>query len=106
MNDTTKAAYEYYYGQPWDDGSEKESTKKSFVNGSGVTATPLDYDTIKKNSEAGNYGRKYGLVLGEIQAKFAKGADAGTLADIIDKALKNGDINEAGADTLLRALGY
>ena len=106
VNDTTKAAYEYYYGQPWDDGSEKESTKKSFVNGSGVTATPLDYDTIKKNSEAGNYGRKYGLVLGEIQAKFAKGADAGTLADIIDKALKNGDINEAGADTLLRALGY
>ena len=106
VNDTTKAAYEYYYGQPWDDGSESESTKKSFVNGSGVTATPLDYDTIKKNSEAGNYGRKYGLVLGEIQAKFAKGADAGTLADIIDKALKNGDINEAGADTLLRALGY
>ena len=106
VNDTTKAAYEYYYGQPWDDGSESESKKKSFVNGSGVTATPLDYDTIKKNSEAGNYGRKYGLVLGEIQAKFAKGADAGTLADIIDKALKNGDINEAGADTLLRALGY
>lgn len=106
VNDTTKAAYEYYYGQPWDDGSESESTKKSFVNGSGVTATPLDYETIKKNSEAGNYGRKYGLVLGEIQAKFAKGADAGTLADIIDKALKNGDINEAGADTLLRALGY
>ena len=106
VNDTTKAAYEYYYGQPWDDGSESESKKKTFVNGSGVTATPLDYDTIKKNSEAGNYGRKYGLVLGEIQAKFAKGADAGTLADIIDKALKNGDINEAGADTLLRALGY
>lgn len=106
VNDTTKAAYEYYYGQPWDDGSESESTKKSFVNGSGVTATPLDYETIKKNSEAGNYGSKYGLVLGEIQAKFAKGADAGTLADIIDKALKNGDINEAGADTLLRALGY
>lgn len=106
VNDTTKAAYEYYYGQPWDDGSESESKKKSFVNGSGVTATPLDYDTIKKNSEAGNYGRKYGLVLGEIQAKFAKGADAGTIADIIDKALKNGDINKAGADTLFRALGY
>ena len=106
VNDSTLAAYEYYFGQPYDDGSENKSTKKSFVNGSGVTATPLDYDTIKKNSEAGNYGRKYGLVLGEIQAKFAKGADAGTLADIIDKALKNGDINEAGADTLLRALGY
>ena len=106
VNDSTLAAYEYYFGQPYDDGSENKSTKKSFVNGSGVTATPLDYDTIKKNSEAGNYGRKYGMVLGEIQAKFAKGADAGTLADIIDKALKNGDINEAGADTLLRALGY
>ena len=106
VNDSTLAAYEYYFGQPYDDGSENKSTKKSFVNGSGVTATPLDYDTIKKNSEAGNYGSKYGLVLGEIQAKFAKGADAGTLADIIDKALKNGDINEAGADTLLRALGY
>ena len=106
VNDSTLAAYEYYFGQPYDDGSENKSTKKSFVNGSGVTVTPLDYDTIKKNSEAGNYGSKYGMVLGEIQAKFAKGADAGTLADIIDKALKNGDINEAGADTLLRALGY
>ena len=106
VNDSTLSAYEYYFGQPYDDGSERESTKKSYTNNSGVTATPLDYETIKKNSEAGNYGSKYGLVLGEIQAKFAKGADAGTLADIIDKALKNGDINEAGADTLFRALGY
>lgn len=106
MNDSTLAAYEYYFGQPYDDGSESETTPQTFTNSSGVTATPLDFETIKNNSEAGNYGRKYGLVLGEIQAKFAKGADAGTLADIIDKALKNGDINEAGADTLFRALGY
>lgn len=78
----------------------------SFVNSNEVVATPLDYETIKQESTAGNYGKKYNLVLNDVQNNFARGADLETLANIIDKALKNGDITEAGADTLLKALGY
>ena len=78
----------------------------SFINSNEVVATPLDYETIKQESTAGNYGKKYNLVLNDVQNNFARGADLETLANIIDKALKNGDITEAGADTLLQALGY
>ena len=78
----------------------------SFINSNEVVATPLDYETIKQESTAGNYGKKYNLVLNDVQNNFARGADLETLANIIDKALKNGDITEAGADTLLKALGY
>lgn len=83
-----------------------KSSGVSITNSSGVTASPLDYNTIVTNSEAGNYGPKYGLVLGEIQAKFRNGADASTIADVISRALNSGDINEAGAETIMQALGY
>lgn len=84
----------------------KSSAGVSITNSSGTTVTPLDYSTIVSNSEAGNYGPKYGLILGEIQAKFRNGADASAIADVISRALNSGDINEAGADTIMQALGY
>ena len=83
-----------------------KSSGVSITNRSGVTASPLDYNTIVTNSEAGNYGPKYGLVLGEVQAKFANGADSASIADVISRALNSGDINEAGAETIMQALGY
>lgn len=83
-----------------------KSSGVSITNSSGVTASPLDYNTIVTNSEAGNYGPKYGLVLGEVQAKFANGADSASIADVISRALNSGDINEAGAETIMQALGY
>lgn len=89
-----------------DDEEEYAGYPTSFVNSNDVVATPLDYETIKKESTDGTYGKKYNLVLNDVQNNFARGADLETLANIIDKALKNGDITEAGADTLLQALGY
>ena len=89
-----------------DDDEEYAGYPTSFVNSNDVVATPLDYGTIKKESTDGTYGKKYNLVLNDVQNNFARGADLETLANIIDKALKNGDITEAGADTLLQALGY
>ena len=93
-------------GNPKTDEEEAENYPTSFINSNEVVATPLDYETIKQESTAGNYGKKYNLVLNDVQNNFARGADLETLANIIDKALKNGDITEAGADTLLKALGY
>lgn len=93
-------------GKDTDDEDKYADYPTSFVNSNEVVATPLDYETIKKESTAGSYGPKYNLVLNDVQNNFARGADLETLANIIDKALKNGDITEAGADTLLQALGY
>ena len=78
------------------------------TNSAGVTATgtDADYATISKNSAAGAYGPRYGVTLGMIQAQFGRGADAATLSDMVSAALERGDINEAGADTILRVLGF
>ena len=76
------------------------------TNSAGVTATGSNYATIAKNSSAGVYGPKYGATLNMIQAQFGRGANASTLSDIIGAALKRGDINEAGASTIMQTFGY
>ena len=72
----------------------------------GIQVKPLDYSAIVKNSEAGNYGPKYGLVLGNVQAQLARGADLAAISDIIKRAVDSGDINDEGANTILQAFGY
>ena len=84
-------------------GTNKTATK---TNSAGVTVTGSNYATIAKNSAAGLYGPKYGATLNMIQAQFGRGANASTLSDIISAALKRGDINEAGASTIMQTLGY
>lgn len=84
-------------------GGSRTATK---TNSAGVTATGTNYATIAKNSAAGLYGPKYGATLNMIQAQFGRGANASTLSDIISAALKRGDINEAGASTIMQTLGY
>ena len=84
-------------------GGGRTATK---TNSAGVTATGSNYATIAKNSAAGLYGPKYGATLNMIQAQFGRGANASTLSDIISAALKRGDINEAGASTIMQTLGY
>lgn len=85
-----------------------ESTQRVVVPNAdtGIQVKPLDYSTIVKNSEAGNYGPKYGLVLGNVQAQLTRGADLATISDIIKRAVDSGDINNEGANTILQALGY
>lgn len=85
-----------------------ESTQRVVVPNAdtGIQVKPLDYSTIVKNSEAGNYGPKYALVLGSVQAQLTRGADLATISDIIKRAVDSGDINNEGADTILQALGY
>lgn len=84
-------------------GGGRTATK---TNSAGVTATGSNYATIAKNSAAGAYGPKYGATLNMIQAQFGRGANASTLSDIISAALKRGDINEAGASTIMQTFGY
>lgn len=84
-------------------GGGRTATK---TNNAGVTATGSNYATIAKNSAAGAYGPKYGATLNMIQAQFGRGANASTLSDIISAALKRGDINEAGASTIMQTFGY
>ena len=84
-------------------GGSRTATK---TNSAGVTATGSNYATIAKNSSAGVYGPKYGATLNMIQAQFGRGANASTLSDIISAALKRGDINEAGASTIMQTFGY
>ena len=84
-------------------GGSRTATK---TNSAGVTATGSNYATIAKNSAAGVYGPKYGATLNMIQAQFGRGANASTLSDIIGAALKRGDINEAGASTIMQTFGY
>ena len=84
-------------------GGSRTATK---TNSAGVTATGSNYATIAKNSAAGAYGPKYGATLNMIQAQFGRGANASTLSDIISAALKRGDINEAGASTIMQTFGY
>ena len=85
---------------------KKGSRTATKTNSAGVTATGTNYATIAKNSAAGLYGPKYGATLNMIQAQFGRGANASTLSDIISAALKRGDINEAGASTIMQTLGY
>ena len=84
-------------------GGGRTATK---TNSAGVTATGSNYATIAKNSAAGAYGPKYGATLNMIQAQFGRGANASTLSDIISAALNRGDINEAGASTIMQTFGY
>ena len=84
-------------------GGGRTATK---TNSAGVTAIGSNYATIAKNSAAGAYGPKYGATLNMIQAQFGRGANASTLSDIISAALKRGDINEAGASTIMQTFGY
>lgn len=85
-------------------GSGGSSGSSGLRNSSGVAVTPLPYADVLKNSSAGNYGSGYNLVLNDVQAKWARGADQETLAGIVEAGLLNGNLTNAGADSILRAL--
>ena len=83
----------------WDGGGKVQKGP------SRVEVTPTDYGETLAGSSSGDYGTAYNLVLNDIQAQWARGADIETLASIIEKALENDNISKAGADSLMRALG-
>lgn len=74
-------------------------------NVTGTMGVIPEYETILKESEAGNYGSGYGLVLGMVQSMKSRGSDDNALAEYLLKEIENGNINEAGAKTIMQALG-
>lgn len=78
----------------------------SDINGKVQVAPQQAYSVIADNSASGVYGPNYNVVLNLLQSQQHRGATVAELGDTISKALKNGNITEAGADTLLSALGY
>ncbi|WP_298034982.1 hypothetical protein [uncultured Dysosmobacter sp.] len=86
-------------------GMTADQAWAKYQNDQGGRVAPLDYATVKANSESGAYGPAYNMVLSDIQFKRAKGADPETLAVVLENALDSNRITQAGAESIMQALG-
>ena len=75
------------------------------MRGENTQSSLPDYDTILKNSSAGNYGPQYGLTLNTVQAMVGRNATQEQVETYLLEQLDSGKINTAGAATIMQALG-
>lgn len=75
------------------------------MRGEDTQSSLPDYDTILKNSSAGNYGPQYGLTLNTVQAMVGRNATQEQVETYLLEQLDSGKINTAGAATIMQALG-
>ena len=80
------------------------SGSSALTNSAGTAVSPISYDEVFRNSSSGAYGSGYNMVLNDVQAKWARGADLETLAGVVEIGLLNGNLTNEGADSILRAL--
>lgn len=89
----------------WNNYLLSSDVEIKYNGGYAKTITPPDYETIRRNSEAGLYGPKFAVVLTMVQAQWSAKKTNEEIAEYLNAELDKGSINEYGAAAIMQALG-
>lgn len=89
----------------WNNYLLSSDVEIKYNGGYAETITPPDYETIRRNSEAGLYGPKFAVVLTMVQAQWSAKKTNEEIAEYLNAELDKGSINEYGAAAIMQALG-